>query len=74
MSHPPAEATDLEIMEAMLRRAGIDYTREIDDRNEPHNGYLPGEILLFVERGYVGFVAELRFSPTGALRNVSAWE
>lgn len=63
--------TDIEMIKAMLTRAGIDY-EESTVCEGAHNAGMPQ---VSVYRGYTGFVTDMTFDKdTGALIDMGAWE
>lgn len=59
--------TDLQQIKAMLERAKIAYTEEVD---QGHN-----KTTLIVERGYAGFYTRFSFDRvSGALTDIAAFE
>lgn len=58
--------THREQLEAMLKSAGItDYERSVDS---------DGQVVIDVERGYIGFHSVFVFGPFGDLRSLAAEE
>lgn len=71
-----APATDLETIKAMLASAVIEF--EEQTLASANSGFGPerrrGDVVLTVERGYVGFVSELLFREDGSLYSIEAYE
>ena len=79
----PAPNTDLATMQEMLDRAGIAYTIEKAERSDAYSGREAGMTIIVMSAddqsggkvfGYLGFIAELRFTPDGRLHSAGAWE
>lgn len=81
--------TDVEVMRAMLTRAGVVFTEEVCERDDAivisHRSKLELELggpLICVTQdyhklrnvGYMGFQSTFYFRPDGSLQAVGAWE